>query len=332
MVNHSAAGHVLVLALLSLVTGAAASDASGPPATPSQVIETANAALSDSKLTAPDKARLLVKRGLAHEMLGERNDAVTDFSNAIAARALGTEEQATALYDRGVTLDELGRTDDAVADYTSAIELEPTFAAAFNNRGNALRRLGRLAEARRDYEASISAGNPNPEYPEYGMGQIAEVLDQPSAAREYYRSALATNPQFVLAEERLVALDVGPQTPVTLRRPGVRRAAPLPGPVAEASGAVPTLKPAINDAVSAASPYVQLGAYRTPAEANEAWDRVQQSAGELLSGLTPVIVAIDLRGRGRYYRLRLGQPSPETAVRLCRSLRIKGITCVPLRG
>src|SRR4029077_14189743 len=147
------------------------------------------------------------------ETLGERADAVSDFTDAITARALGAEEQATAFYDRGVTLDELGRIDDAIADYTSAIELQPTLAAAFNNRGNALRRLGRLAEARRDYEASMSAGNPNPEYPEYGLGQIAESLDQPNAAREYYRPALATNPQFALAEERLVALDVGPQTP-----------------------------------------------------------------------------------------------------------------------
>src|SRR4029077_20116198 len=78
-----------------------------------------------------------------------------------------------------------------------------------NNRANALRRLGRLSAARSDYEASMRIGNPHPEYPDYGMGQIAEALGQPAAAVEYYRSALAANPQFTLAEDRLVAMDAG---------------------------------------------------------------------------------------------------------------------------
>jgi tetratricopeptide (TPR) repeat protein len=108
-------------------------------------------ALADPRLQAQDKARLLVRRGLARQMLGEREDAVSDFTDAIAARVLGSKEQATALYDRGLTLDELGRVNDAIADYTSAIQLESAFAEAFNNRGNAFRRLGRLAEAERDY-------------------------------------------------------------------------------------------------------------------------------------------------------------------------------------
>jgi len=324
------AGHVIVTAMLTLATGGCATDTDRtvPADSPVQVIQTVSAALTDTKLPAHEKARLFVKRALAHETLGERNDAVSDFTDAIAANALGTEEYATVLYDRGVTLDELGQTDAAIADYTNAIGLEPTFAAAFNNRGNALRRLGRLTEARRDYEESISAGNPNPEYSKYGLGQIAEALNQPSAAREYYRSALATNPQFALAEARLVAMDSGPQTPIARKKPIHHKVTALP----RTTDAGPALKPTISDVASQASPYVQLGAYRTTAEANEAWDRAHQSADELLSGLTPMIVGINLRGKGRYYRLRLVQPSPASAGRLCRELRSKGIACVPLRG
>jgi len=329
------AGHVIVMAMLTLATTACAPDIDRtvPAETSMQVIQTVSAALTATKLPAQERARLLVKRALAHEALGERSDAVSDFNDAIATNALETEEHATALYDRGVTLDELGRTDAAIADYTSAIELEPRFAAAFNNRGNALRRIGRLTEARRDYEASINTGNPNPEYSKYGLGQIAEALDQPSAAREYYRSALATNPQFALAEARLVALDAGPQTPIARKQPIRHKVTALPRRMASTSGdAGPALKPTISDVAAQASPYVQLGAYRTTAEANEAWDRAHQGASELLSGLTPMIVGIDLRGKGRYYRLRLGQPSAASADRLCRELRSKGITCVALRG
>jgi lipoprotein NlpI len=140
------AGHVIVMAMLTLVTGACATDTDRTVSadSPAQVIQRVSAALTDTKLPAQERARLFVQRALAHETLGERNDAVSDFTDAIAANALGTEEHATVLYDRGVTLDELGQTDAAIADYSSAIALEPTFAAAFNNRGNALRRLGRL--------------------------------------------------------------------------------------------------------------------------------------------------------------------------------------------
>jgi len=107
----------------------------------------------------------------------------------------------------------------------------------------------------------------------------------------------------------------------------------LPRRVVSASGdAGPALKPTISEVARPVGRYIQLGAYRTTAEANEAWDRVQQGAGEILSGVTPEIAAIDLRGRGRYYRLRVGQSSPANATRLCRALRSKGITCMLLWG
>jgi len=183
----------------------AAEDDVLPTASAAQMLALADKALSAGHLSAEDQARNLVRRGLAHEILGDRKEALTDFSAAISGQALSAAEQSDTLYDRGITLDELGRTDEAVRDYTAALALRPNFAAALNNRGNALRRLGRLSEARSDYEASMRIGNPHPEYPNYGMGQIAEALGQPAAAVEYYRSALAANPQFALAEDRLIA-------------------------------------------------------------------------------------------------------------------------------
>ena len=180
--------------------------------TPAQMLDLANQALASGQLSAQDRARILVRRGLAREMLGQRDLALQDFSEAISSRSLLGQEQSAAFYDRGVTFDELQRPNEAIDDYTSALRLEPRLAAALNNRANALRGLGRLAEARRDYETSIAAGNPNPEYPDYGMGQIAEALGQPTAAREYYRAALLANPQFTPARERLAALGGAPVT------------------------------------------------------------------------------------------------------------------------
>lgn len=304
---------------------------SGPLTDAAQMLASTNRELASGRLSAEDKARNLVKRGLAHEMLGERSDALADFGEAISASVLAAPEQAAVLYDRGVTLDELGRTDDAVADYTAALQLQPRFAAALNNRGNALRRLGRLDEARRDYEASMSAGNPHPEYPEYGMGQIAEVLGQPNAAAEYYRSALAANPGFSLAEDRLVAMDAGhtATAPVAPTRRGrhIRVSARLAMRVATADTG-PALKPTISDLPASGSRFVQLGAYRSQAEATDAWDHAQKRTGVLLAGLTPSIVAVDLPAKGRYYRLRVGQRDAGEAEHLCASLRAKGTGCI----
>jgi tetratricopeptide (TPR) repeat protein len=199
----------------------------------SNAVALATEALADPSLTPRDRARVLIDRGLAHEMLGERDAALIDLTEAINAHALPAPEQARAFYDRGVTLDELTRTDDAAGDYSAAIGLEPKFAAALNNRGNAYRRLNRLAEARADYQASIAAGNAHKEYPDFGLGQVAEASGQIEEARGYYRAALTVNPQFTLATERLNALGNAPpvaaapvaaapaaDAPVVLRPPG----------------------------------------------------------------------------------------------------------------
>jgi len=326
---------VTAFACATAASDAAQDDAVLPAESAQQILAFATQALATGNLSAEERARTLARRGLAREILGNRKDALTDFNEAIAAQALNTAEQADALYDRGITLDELGRTDEAVADYAAALQLRPDFAAALNNRGNAFRRLGRLSEARADYEESMRSGNPHPEYPTYGMGQIAEALGQPAAAIEYYRSALAANPQFTLAEDRLVAMDAG----------GVRTTAFVEPPPAPPSGhgrrskanrapvpdvdAAPLLKPTINDtAAPAGGRSVQLGAYRSEAEANDAWNHALTSSGELLAGRTASIVRVDLPVKGRYYRLRVGRLDAAQAAQLCAALKAKGAGCI----
>ncbi len=324
----------MVMALLAVSPGAVHAADAPAANTPGQMLDMANKALAAGGLSDHDTARVLVSRGLARETLGQRDDALADFTTAITSKALEPEELARALYDRGVTLDELNRTEDAIGDYTGALRLDPTLAAALNNRGNAYRRLGRLSEARRDYEASIAAGNPHPEYPDYGMGQIAEALAQPTAAREYYRAALAANPQFALAADRLTALGASTASdpasaPIVLRPPGgsdapaVVHLAPPRRPKPDL-----VLKPAINDAGAGQGHAVQLGAWRSEAEANAAWIGLQTRAGDALAGLSPVIVPADLPHKGLYYRLRVGPLEPGAAPRLCQALKAKGLACL----
>ena len=328
-------GSLFVATVVCASTKSSASeDGVLPAASAVQMLALADKALAAGHLSAEDQALNFVRRGLAHEILGDRKEALTDLDSAIAGQALSTAEQSDALYDRGITRDELGQTDEAVADYTAALQLRPSFAAALNNRGNALRRLGRLSEARSDYEASMRNGNPHPEYPDYGMGQIAEALGQPAAAVEYYRSALAANPQFALAEDRLIAMDAGGEKPTAYvataperhSRQG-RRAMARSVPATDGVDAASLLKPTISDS-SAPGRSLQLGAYRSAAEASDAWTRVQKSAGELLAGRTASIIPVDLPAKGRYYRLRVGRLEAGEAAQLCASLKARGTGCI----
>lgn len=166
----------------------------------------ATQALAVGNLGAEDRARVLLNRGLAREKLGRLAESLADFDAALDLNALEPADKSRALFDRGVANDETGRTDEAIADYTASLAINPNFAPALNNRANAYRRQGKFDEAKRDYNASLSANNPQPEYPQYGLGQIAEAQNDPTAARDWYKQALTSNPAYKLAADRLAAI------------------------------------------------------------------------------------------------------------------------------
>lgn len=305
----------------------------------------ADTALASPDLARPARAQLLVDRGLAHELRGERPDALVDFTAGIEMHALPPQDQARALFDRGVTLDELGRTADALGDYTAAIQLAPGYASALNNRANVYRRGGQAGPARRDYLAALKAANLHPEFSYFGLGQLAETAGDKSGARDFYAKAAAANPAYGEAQARLAALDTAPDAPITLRPPpGAApvvlrppQAVRLHMPAASAPAARPVppprddlvLRPAL-DGQAWTGPQLQLGAWRTQAEADAGWTRAQARAGVLLSGASHQIVPVELPGRGRYYRLRVRPPQGGSA--LCARLESAGVECMMVRN
>jgi tetratricopeptide (TPR) repeat protein len=205
----------------SLATIAAALRAGRAPEAEAMTTQMLAAGVADPL----DNAYLLLDRGLAREQMGKRSEAVKDFTTAIDSQMLPRGDLARAYFDRGVTLDELGRTNDAIADYSRALEQVPRYATALNNRANAYRRTGHYAEARSDYQASLAAGNDQPEYPLYGLGRIAEAQGDPVMAKAFYQRALAANANFASATRRIAALGAVGDT-YTLRAPD--EAAPAP--------------------------------------------------------------------------------------------------------
>lgn len=316
-------------------------------------VRLASGALAAGGLAAADQAQLLLDRGLALEQQGRHDDALVDYTRALDMHALAPLVQAQALFYRGVSLEEAARTDDALGDYSAAIKLA-RYAPAFNNRANIYRRQGHAAEARRDYLSALAAINLHPQFSYFGLGQLAEAAGDKAGARDFYARAVAADPGYADANARLAALDTADDAPITLRPPpgapeadgpvmlrppqvvhlhppsmplGAR---PEARNVALVTARGPLLRPAIVDSAGAAlGPQIQLGAWRSQAEADQGWARARRLAPALLAGLAPRIVPVDLPGRGRYYRLRAA-PAPN-GTRLCEALQDKGLECMVAR-
>jgi tetratricopeptide (TPR) repeat protein len=329
-----------------------------------QVSELADAALKDN-IDARERGGLLLYRGLAHELLGSQQDAMTDFTAALQIHALPADAREQTLLQRGFLLDSLGKLHDAIGDYSAVIAMKGAAAAtALNNRANIYRRQNKMAEAKRDYLAALSQGGGQPQYSWYGLGQLSEAGGDTEAARGSYARAVAAAPDYMLASERLVALG-GPREAmradpevITLRRPPqpVRTADARPPDVASDATPValhpphgnsgpitlhplgprvatgePGLRPALDaPAARTVRGEVQIGAWRSEEEARQGWKEAVHRAGGVLEGLEPHIMVADLPGRGRYYRLRTA-PGGGGAAQLCARLTAAGQDCLLAR-
>ena len=320
-------GGVFLAALLAAAQAAPATDAylaqaqaaldAGDAAHAKRLVD---AALGEGPMTPLQRARLLYNRGVAQELMGAHGEALADYIGSLSLQALPPEERAQALLQRGFLLDSLNRWNEAVRDYSAAAVLKTSSAAtALNNRANIYRRQKRLSEARRDYLAALTAGNSRPQFSYYGLGQIAEARQDKETARGFYTQAVSADAGYRLAADRLAQLG-GPPEGILVPPEVVKLRPPSQAPQA-APG--PRLRPTMdtND-----RQMVQLGAWRSEAEARAGW-KMALAAAKGLKGLSPQIAAVEIPGKGRFYRLRVVTPHPT----LCASLRAAGQGCWPVR-
>jgi tetratricopeptide (TPR) repeat protein len=371
MMYGKAEAGILLISLALIVAAAAA------PATPALIAEVqtaldrgdaqhavnlADEALREKDISPSERGRLQLYHGLAEELLGATDAATRDFTAALNGGALPPEDRTQALLQRGFLHDGQSRLAEAVADYSAVIaQGGPGMANALNNRANIYRRQNKFTEARRDYQAALSAGG-KAQYAWYGFGQMAEAEGDVAGARGFYAKAVAADPGYVLAAERLRALGGPPegaiasaQAPVvlkppvqaaakapqeasvTLRPPGQKQVASLPPqtrarPAPENAPAADTsLRPALDQSGSTKGE-VQLGAWRSEAEARTGWEKARAQAGDILGGLQPRVVTADLPGKGRYYRLRVTPAAGQSRDAFCGSLTAKGVACFPARN
>jgi tetratricopeptide (TPR) repeat protein len=313
---------------------------------------------------ASTRARLLLYHGVATELLGAHDAALRDLTQAIDTGLLQPEDLGQAYLQRGFLREGLGQLDEAIADYGLAIALKGySTATAFNNRGNIYLRLGRLMDAQADYLAALAAEGGQSQYSYYGLGQVAETMGDKVDARGFYAKALAIDASYAAASERLTALgrpsDAATPQRIVLRPPPARNAEPSttiapiilrppPGKresVSSAPPAVPPspflpvnalmLRPALDQpdvrVPAGQDSEVQLGAWRSAAEASAAWEKARTRADGALDGLSPHIQLAQIPGKGRYFRLRVRPETGKSGAAMCAELAAKALACFPVR-
>jgi cell division protein FtsN len=85
----------------------------------------------------------------------------------------------------------------------------------------------------------------------------------------------------------------------------------------------------VAQAPAASGAYVlQIGAYKSQAEADVAWNTYKAKHATLLAGYSPNVAQADLGDKGTWYRLRIaGFSSKDVASALCDRLKADGGGC-----
>lgn len=97
----------------------------------------------------------LLQRGACHNLLGDHERAVADFSAVIGIRS----DHIWAYICRGTAYLKLGRHELAIADLNTVIALDPKNEEAYNNRGWARKASGDIGGACKDWNTSKRLGN-----------------------------------------------------------------------------------------------------------------------------------------------------------------------------
>lgn len=155
---------VVALAVAALLGWAAAGPASASKITDAEAAFAAGRddeamalfqqALSDPGLDAAGRAAAHFGRGEVHSLSGRYEEAIADFTAALAAET-DPKVRAAAHFSRAEALARRRQEDAAIADYTESLKLEPDALGVHYARGSLYRRLGRKDEALADFDAEL---------------------------------------------------------------------------------------------------------------------------------------------------------------------------------
>ena len=116
------------------------------------------------------------------------------------------DARADELFSKGVAEMSEQRFPEAIATFTRVIELKPDFAEGWNKRATAYFLAGEYRRSLKDCD-EVMKRNPQHFGVLSGYGQIYLRLDQPEKALEYFRRALAVNPNLESVQRLAEKLD-----------------------------------------------------------------------------------------------------------------------------
>lgn len=157
---------------------------------------------------------------------------------------------------------------------------------------------------------------------------------QPAQAPKPAPAAAAVAPKPApAAKVETPPVKVAAATPQPKAAPAPAKPAAPPAPVTAApkqlAAATASPAPASAPAANASGAYLlQIGAYKSQAEADAAWNAYKVKHAALLAGYSPNVVQADLGDKGVWYRLRIaGFSSKDVAEGLCDRLKADGGGC-----
>ncbi|MGH6854282.1 MAG: SPOR domain-containing protein [Aestuariivirga sp.] len=183
---------------------------------PAAAIVSYSQAIESRELEPEVLANALLNRGLAYQHLNRHEQAIGDYSAAMRIDAMSGKLRAMALYNRGLSYQKLRQTALAMEDLTGALFLDAGFAHAYYARANLLRGNGQYIFALSDYERAIQSGYPEPARALYGESLTLDALNRPKNARDALVRAIAADPKFQPAQQRLAALDANLASPAAV--------------------------------------------------------------------------------------------------------------------
>jgi len=155
-----------------------------------------------SKATIVDHSMLAVayhERGMAYLHLGQPQQAIKDFDEALRLIPQGLSPQRAAFYlNRGVAYNALGQAERALQDLDEAIRLDPQDSMAYYNRAASYNALSQFQRALQDFDKAIQL-NPRFALAYSSRGVIYDNLGQYQRAIEDYSNAIRLNPELAVA-------------------------------------------------------------------------------------------------------------------------------------
>ena len=152
----------------------------------------------------------------------------------------------------------------------------------------------------------------------------------PPAAKPVTATAAIPPPATMTAKPPVTVPPPAAKPTPVVAKPVPTQVAVVPPPVkpAPATATPPVETPAATPPPAAGGALLQIGSYKSEADANSAWTAYKAKHASLLSGLSPDIKQVDLGAKGTWYRLRIATSKGE-AGGLCDKLKAEGGACIP---